>query len=1063
MEAEAVDGPLMHAVVLFIAAGLAASETIQGTLGEARERSFVLELRAGDYIECTAQQKRVDLALRLYLPDGSLALEVDSPNGFLGPEPLGWIATVSGPHRLDVVALQRQDRAAPFALRIGRPRLPSAADRERAGGHVELWAGKQARTSRKLEDLARSVEAYTRAAERFHAAKWPFGEAAAWQGLAAAEGLRGRRREAIRWATQSAELFRAIQQSSGEARVWADAGAQHAALGEHAKAIEIYGRSAALLRKLKDKGQGGAIANRMAVSLLATNRYAEARQGFERAVAAYREMGDRLNEARNWISLGVVSREEGKYAEALTAYERALGYLRESGVQTELPGLYNNLGLVERLAGDFEQAVRYFEAALPLAVQQRDRPREVLALTNLGACYAQLNQRDKAEALLRRALAGAREINQRELERTALLTLARTLQTGRPDEARRLLRDAIELSVSTQNRATEGIARDRLGWLLAEQGDLPGARLEMERALQLRLATGDRRGEYLSHCSLAHLLLRSGNARAAVPRAGTCLAGSISLRDPASEAVALTLLMQSWRQLDRPGAAIFFGKEAINRYQELRGNIRQLGEDVQRSYTEGNAATYRELAGLLIAEGRLLEARHVLSLLKEEEYFELLRRDPRAASGAAGRMPLTDDERKAGERLTALGPRRDSLLAKGSRTREEDNELQALDKQLETGQREFVLALDQLADSFVAKPQAVRVQQLREAQGMMDDLRDLPAGAAALYTLVAPHRLHLILVTPSVQRAYEQPVEAAELAKRILDFRVELENPQGDPKASAQRLCETLIPPALKADLEASGAQTLMWSLDGPLRYLPLGALYDGERYLVERYRLAVFTPASQGRLKDPPKKAWRVAGLGVSSAWAGLPALPQVPFELRGIVREEGRGTGVMPGVLLLDQAFTRDALLGTRLRYPVLHIASHFHFQPGSGAESYLLLGDGSKFSLQDLRAQTSLFSQVDLLTLSACNTGIGDGRGDGREVESFAVLAQRQGAKAVVASLWAVADGSTAELMKRFYTLRQADGLTKAEAMQRAQVSLLRGENIQWRHPYFWAPFFVVGNWQ
>ena len=123
------------------------------------------------------------------------------------------------------------------------------------------------------------------------------------------------------------------------------------------------------------------------------------------------------------------------------------------------------------------------------------------------------------------------------------------------------------------------------------------------------------------------------------------------------------------------------------------------------------------------------------------------------------------------------------------------------------------------------------------------------------------------------------------------------------------------------------------------------------------------------------------------------------------------------------------------------------------------------------------------VQLLTLSACNTGVGDGT----EVEGFGTLAQRQGAKAVVASLWPVMDESTSRLMQEFYRIRESSpGMTKLEALRKAQLELLRGgakgstsdavrgvavhptkafhvdPNAPYAHPYYWAPFFLMGNW-
>ncbi|HEV8713174.1 MAG TPA: CHAT domain-containing protein [Candidatus Binatia bacterium] len=299
-------------------------------------------------------------------------------------------------------------------------------------------------------------------------------------------------------------------------------------------------------------------------------------------------------------------------------------------------------------------------------------------------------------------------------------------------------------------------------------------------------------------------------------------------------------------------------------------------------------------------------------------------------------------------------------------------------------------------------------------------------------------------------------------------------------------------------DLQDAKAETLMWSLDGALRYLPMAALHDGDQYLIERYRSVVFTPASQARLKDRPSAQWKGLGLGVSQAHEDFLALPAVVDELSGIIREEGKNNtgGVLPGTIKLDAAFTAETMLAAlHQRYPVVHIASHFLFHPGNETTSFLLLGDGSHLSLSQIKTLPNVFGGVDLLTLSACDTATGGAGGDGKEVEGFGVLAQRQGAKAVLTSLWSVADESTKALMQTFYRLRETHtGMAKAEALRQAQLALLRGETqtakspgtqraarlldhkgetqtqpyftrdpqAPYAHPYYWAPFILIGNW-
>jgi CHAT domain-containing protein len=236
----------------------------------------------------------------------------------------------------------------------------------------------------------------------------------------------------------------------------------------------------------------------------------------------------------------------------------------------------------------------------------------------------------------------------------------------------------------------------------------------------------------------------------------------------------------------------------------------------------------------------------------------------------------------------------------------------------------------------------------------------------------------------------------------------------------------------------------------------------------------------------------WRAVGLGLTHAVAGFPALPNVRAELQSVVTATR-----VPGVEYLDEAFTRARLeQGLALGLPIMHIASHFRFAPGSDEASFLVLGDGSHLSLRALREEEFRFDRLDLLTLSACDTAMLGGRDqDGREVEGLAVLAQSKGAKSVLATLWPIADRSTAMLMREFYRLRETGQLEKAEALREAQLSLLRGRADglgadgatgahrgleretpagmaraagndgpgTFAHPYYWAPFVLMGSWK
>jgi CHAT domain-containing protein len=175
-------------------------------------------------------------------------------------------------------------------------------------------------------------------------------------------------------------------------------------------------------------------------------------------------------------------------------------------------------------------------------------------------------------------------------------------------------------------------------------------------------------------------------------------------------------------------------------------------------------------------------------------------------------------------------------------------------------------------------------------------------------------------------------------------------------------------------------------------------------------------------------------------------------------------------------------------------VHIASHFVFKPGDDSQSYLLLAGkdtdaaGYHLTVADFRDNQKLeLNDTDLLTLSACETGMSGNASNGREVDGLGTTAQLKGAKAVISSLWEVNDASTGQLMGDFYN-RWAEGagkVTKVEALRQAQLDLLLGKATAagsadgrgfsgtrheesavskgYAHPYYWAPFVLMGNWR
>ncbi|MGH8614238.1 MAG: CHAT domain-containing protein [Gammaproteobacteria bacterium] len=328
-----------------------------------------------------------------------------------------------------------------------------------------------------------------------------------------------------------------------------------------------------------------------------------------------------------------------------------------------------------------------------------------------------------------------------------------------------------------------------------------------------------------------------------------------------------------------------------------------------------------------------------------------------------------------------------------------------------------------------------------------------PPQTAVLYPILLASRMELLLTLPDGIKQYTVDVERETLTAQVRTLRRELETLGEGYRGPSRRLYDFLIRP-LQRDLAQNHIETLVIVPDGPLRTIPMAALHDGEKYLVERYALAS-TPSIS--LTDPqPIGRHGIQALlgGLTKGVQGFPALTEVKTELTTI-EQAYRGT------LLLDRDFVIPKLENqlTARPYNVVHIATHGQFDRDPSKTFLLTYNDKLTMNrLEQLIAPRKFAdAPVELLTLSACQTALGDDR----SALGLAGIAVKAGARSALASLWSIADESTALLMSRFYEeLRNEPAVSKAKALQRAQLGLIK--NPDYRHPFFWSAFLLIGNW-
>ena len=329
--------------------------------------------------------------------------------------------------------------------------------------------------------------------------------------------------------------------------------------------------------------------------------------------------------------------------------------------------------------------------------------------------------------------------------------------------------------------------------------------------------------------------------------------------------------------------------------------------------------------------------------------------------------------------------------------------------------------------------------------------------AAVIYPIILRDRLEVIVSLPdkSLQH-YTQQIPQGELESVIEELNQTLQiRSRRKFYQPAQKLYSWLIAPILN-ELEQHNIETLVFVPDGTLRNIPLAALYDGKQYLIEQYNLAL-TPGLQLLAPLPLEQVeLKTLAAGITQQRRGFSSLEYVNQELINI-------QNYTDSVVLRDDRFTETHLQEKidTAQYPIIHIATHGQFS--SQLEDTFILAWDNNITIKDLEQllgqdNSNREQVVELLVLSACETA----RGDSRAALGLAGMAVKAGARTTLATLWTVSDESTALTMNRFYeNLTQSQvKANKARALRQAQLNLINSRRF--KHPYYWSPFIMLGNW-
>ncbi len=714
--------------------------------------------------------------------------------------------------------------------------------------------------------------------------------------------------------------------------------------------------------------------------------------------------------------------QQGNFTQAIEVWETALQKENTPQFDTLL-----RLSSAYQALGNYNSALNATQQAI--SISHGIPEQEVLAHSYLGDILLALQQPDNAFEELEKYLPMARTLDNKLILANLLNNMSNTLSTEQYYlEALPMYQEVVEIAERADDTLLQIQALSNQAQVYLQQNDLKNSVIVLEKNLDLLTKLPNNHAKVFNLLSLGQLVVKL-QPKIVSPKLNAynifteALQISNQLQDTRSISYAKGFLGQLYAQKQLYSEALKLTRSAIFLAQELpdllylwewqQGNIWQS----QHNLEESLAAYQRAFNYLTPIRNSLINGQRNSS----ELFYERIR-------------PI----------YYSLA---DVLLQKAQQFPENS----AQKKQFLIQARD---AVEQLKEAELQN--YFQDECVSAVKTQITEFKSLDKNTAVLYPVLLPERMELLLTTSDNMHQIVVPVGYKEIKQVLLKFSKNLQRvTEGRFIKQSKQLYNWIIKP-LKSKMVEHNIETLIIVPDGPLRTIPFAALYNEaeNKFLIDYVALAV-TPSLT--LTDPrplPRKNTKILLNGLSKPVQNFAALPSVIKEISDIAKLFKNNT------TLVDEAFLLEEVNKTMEIFPydIVHISSHGQFDRNP-KYSFLLTYDNKLtmdrleklFRLNDLRKK-----QVELLTLSACQTAVGDERA----ALGLAGVAIKAGARSALASLWFVDDSATSQLITDFYTQLQNPNLSKAQALQNAQRNL--SKKRKYRHPAYWAPFLLIGNW-
>lgn len=891
--------------------------------------------------------------------------------------------------------------------------------------------------------------------------------------------------EALDSARKALEIHESTKNQKGIADTYRNMAYIYQFRSEHEKSFEYCERSLEISTRIGDK-QGMAISlSRIGSLHWRLSNFDQALEYYKKALAIAVEIRDRIAQFQTEGNMALVYWNQGDLKTALKLNANVQRIAEELGNQQGLAINLFNTGLIEMELGDYKKANETLNHARVKAEQLGDQGLTSACLDGLGVMEQELGNYDAALEYVKKAAQIAEEIGEKrplayEWKNIGSIYSMR----GNFADSLKFYQKALNLYRELEEKRGVGITLNQIGAVQAHLGNLDQAMVAYQEALALAKTMGSKPLLAEGHLNIGSIYSRKGKfieAEEALTKAA----------DYAKEVGYPNLLWQCFHQdglllskTGRSAEAIDSMKKAVEIIEKVRSQV-QLA-DQKAGYLEDKLEAYEDTIRVLVKTENIPEAFEYAQRSKARSFLDMLA-EARIDPASNLRPEQLDKKRKLIKQLTNLN---NDIQQENDNETTDKAKLEKLTRQqtkLEEDYSNLIVELRKSNPRYAAVqyPQPLKVT---EAQKLLDDRSVL------LEYFVGKSGSFLFAITPESSKVFSLPPET-KLTNLVQQVREVLQKPEQVWEVSekshskwmtgARALYDILLQPAEDV---LRGKERLVIAPDGALNYLPFECLlkkgskskvidfamlpYVARDYQIQYIPSVSVLAAVRNQPEDPGNEQKEFLALADPSYGSGtasvrgiqkasgtvLPALPNARLEVARIAALYPKGA---VRVLTGKDASEKNVKRMDLSQYKRVHFASHGLIDQDRPQFSALLLASevtDEEDGYLTMREVFDLHLHADFVVLSACRTGLGHQiRGEGISGLSRAFFCA--GTSSVLVSLWNVYDRSTAEFMTSFYRHLETKGMNKSAALKEARMQMIR--NGKYSHPYYWAPFVLIGN--